>query len=512
MAAVSGAVGTGSWAATGTPRIPRTGHTLTLLKDGRALMTGGVASPSAAATSSTQIWNPASGTWASAAAMTTARAFHTATLLPDGRVLVVGGYDPNPAAPRYINSSETYDPVKNAWSGSGPFPDQNGPAYHTATLLPDGRVLIAGGIEAGGRSGSRLAGEGCYNDGGFHFTGAQLWLPSTGLWSNASGCIITPRFGHTATLLFNGTLLIGGGRNSASPPGYFNAAEAFDPGAAKWTSVGGLARGRAFHVASLLSGGRVLAAGGITAGGVIGLAEVYDPGSRTWSATGSMATPRQQAAAVPLSDGAVLVAGGYPALAGATTSAELYDAAAGKFVGTGSMTSPRGAFPLALLAGANAALAAAGAPNFQGSADGTAEVYNYTPPPPPTVVTVKQPPSGTPPPKVKIPPVVPGCTPTAANAVFAPPLARPGFVTQLRGSGFCAGPVLFSWSPPLMGAPVAATADATGNLPALTILVLPREKPGIRIVTITGAGGASLVRPFLVVPSPAGPPSFAERR
>jgi hypothetical protein len=107
---------------------------------------------------------------------------------------------------------------------------------------------------------------------------------------------------------------------------------------------------------------------------------------------------------------------------------------------------------------------------------------------------------------------VPGCKPTTANAVFAPPLARPGFVSQLSGSGFCPGPIAFTWSPSLVGAPVAATVDASGHLPALTILVLPREKPGVRVVTINGAGGANLVRQFLVVPSPSGPPSFAERR
>ena len=62
------------------------------------------------------------------------------------------------------------------------------------------------------------------------------------------------------------------------------------------------------------------------------------------------------------------------------------------------------------------------------------------------------------------------------------------------------------WTPPLIGAPQATSADGAGNVAPITILVLPHEKPGPRMLAVIGAGGASLTRTFLVVPAPAGPP------
>ena len=111
---------------------------------------------------------------------------HTATLLPNGKVLVAGGY--NGGA---LTSAELYDPASGTWTATGSL---NTARYdHTATLLPNGKVLVAGGIS----NGSDL-------------TSAELYDPASGTWT-ATGSLNTARYEHTATLLPNGKVLVAGG-------------------------------------------------------------------------------------------------------------------------------------------------------------------------------------------------------------------------------------------------------------------------------------------------------------
>ena len=150
------ATGTPGWIRTGSMTTPRTQHDATLLPEGKVLVTGGSGprrvGVSLAPPLSAELYDPATRSWAATESMSTSRTGHTATLLPDGRVLVTGGY----GADRDFASAELYDPASGTWTTTGSMAHER--RYHTATLLLDGRVLVAGGF--GRRAGPRRAGRG----------------------------------------------------------------------------------------------------------------------------------------------------------------------------------------------------------------------------------------------------------------------------------------------------------------------------------------------------------------
>src|SRR5438067_1511338 len=142
---------------------------------------------------------------------------------------------------------------------------------HTATLLPNGKVLVAGGF------GSSVP-----------LASAELYDPASGTWT-ATGSLGTARYYHTATLLPNGKVLVAEGANSS---GDLASAELYDPASGTWTATGSLGTAREVHTATLLPNGKVLVAGGANSSGALASAELYDPASGTWSATGSLAVAR----------------------------------------------------------------------------------------------------------------------------------------------------------------------------------------------------------------------------
>jgi N-acetylneuraminic acid mutarotase len=190
---------TNSWSSAGQMSTPRYGHTATLLPSGKVLVAGGAGYPawSFASLASAELYNPATNSWSSAGQMSVPRTDQTATLLPSGKVLVVGGGDPGADDPDSC-SAELYDPAGNAWSlaGIGRAVDSSMTCcYQTATLLPSGQVLEAGGEDW--LSMDPLA-------------SAQLYDPTSNTWFPAAS-MSAGRAGHTATLLASGRVLVVGG-------------------------------------------------------------------------------------------------------------------------------------------------------------------------------------------------------------------------------------------------------------------------------------------------------------
>jgi formylglycine-generating enzyme required for sulfatase activity len=263
------------------------------------------------------------------AAMGTARRAHTATLLGNRNVLVAGGWD---ATGTLNASAELYDPATGQWKATGNLVSAR--AGHTATLLPSGRVLVAGGA---GRDGSPL-------------DGSEIFDPATGTWAN-SGSLGHARKEHTATLLANGKVLVAGGVDSGDHP--VAMAELYDPATAAWTEAGNLGTARVRHTATLLPDGGVLVAGGRDSTGVHSRsAELYDPATRGWTNTGSLGTERDSHTATLLANGSVLVAGGHGPFEGSDgtlDSTEVYDPTTGTWTSAGNLRERRGDHTATLL-------------------------------------------------------------------------------------------------------------------------------------------------------------------
>jgi len=305
-----------TWTLTGSPNQARYGYTATLLATGKVLVAGGAGGAVGLNDfDSAELYDPASGTWTLTGSMNNARRSHTATLLPDGKVLVAGGFFDIPnsilLSGSPLSSAELYDPASGTWTTTGQLADAR--YDHTATLLSDGRVLVAGGRAGPSRYGPSIG-------------TAELYDPATGTW-RSTGSLNIARRSQPATLLPNGKVLVAGGIDSHD--GYLASAELYDPQIGTWTPTGSLDSKRVYHTAALLSTGNVLVAGGFNGfDRDLASAELYNPASGNWAPTGSLITARSSHTATLLSDDTVLVAGGSNSQGGGSStplqSAELY--------------------------------------------------------------------------------------------------------------------------------------------------------------------------------------------
>jgi len=329
-------VETGTWIATSDSLIGQCNGTATELQNGKILFAGGyfvngsksIRAPTAAAA----IYDPMTDTWISASDMTVARTNHTATLLPNGKVLVTGGLQGY--AQDFDRTAEIYDPSADRWTSASPMGVNH--FNHTATLLFDGRVLIAGGGVNDGRVLEESHLPSAY---------AEIYDPLTDTWTPTASFMGVRRFGHTATMLPDGRVLVAGGLSIEQNPKGLISSEIFSPLTGNWSSAKDMIKERFEHTATLLLNGKVLIAGGDGPSGVTTSAETYDPSTGEWVAAENMITAHCLHSSTLLPDGNILIAGGcsnkikqnFTTTETFSSVAELYDTSSGHWIQTGSL-------------------------------------------------------------------------------------------------------------------------------------------------------------------------------
>jgi hypothetical protein len=319
-------LGPGAWSPGTSLAVARASASTTPLPSGGALIAGG--ENAGGVLGSTLRLSP-QGSVSAAAPMRGARKNHAAALLPDGRVVVAGGVDTSGTT---LASAELYDPSTDTWVAATPL--GNARFGHTATALPNGRVLVVGGAT----------------------TYCELYDARTDQWLPAAP-LAPARSGHRAVLLPNGRVLVTGG-------GPLPAA-VYDPSVDSWSAGASLNVSRAQHSATVLLSGKVLLAGGGTAS-----TELYDPVGNTSAPGPNLSVARTGLGAALLRSGKVLVSGGGPDL---SATAELYDPIDGSMVAVSSGASARSSQSVVALADGRVLIAGG---QITGGFATTVEIYD----------------------------------------------------------------------------------------------------------------------------------------
>jgi hypothetical protein len=276
-----------AWTTTGSLPNPKARHSATLLADGRVLAAGGVHAFSEeddVTSASALLYDPASGTWAATGSLPAGRTQHSAVLLNDGRVLVAGGSVWNSS----VTNSLVYSPTTGTWS-TGPTMNRFRYSRPGIARLAEGRVLVVGGASETG-------------------TTAEVYNPTSNTWTLAGNSSVHHDLARvTLTQLNDGRFLVTGGNNS----------EIYDPAASTFSTS--RTRNSAYTTATLLADGRVLGLGGGTYA-----AALYDPSTHVWKSTAPLARVQSWPSATLLSDGAVLVTGGTDVATGTYTGSEIF--------------------------------------------------------------------------------------------------------------------------------------------------------------------------------------------
>ena len=250
-------------------------------------------------------------TWITKIPLNVARWAHTATLLTNDTVLIAGGliYNTNGISAD-TNACELYNPATGISSLTASM--QYSRHSHRATRLNNGQVLISGGGNAS----------------------SEVYDPSSGTWINFAS-MNDERIVHTATLLPSGQVLVAAGYNDNSGQ-ELSSAELYDPASGTWTNTASMPYAADTLAAVLLTNGMVLVCGGSTNGAAVTNAVLFDPVSQTWTNTAPMNKARAGHTATLLPNGKVLVEGGT-----GDNSAEVYDPIAATWTYVASMNDGR---------------------------------------------------------------------------------------------------------------------------------------------------------------------------
>ncbi|MEW2354302.1 kelch repeat-containing protein [Spirillospora sp. NPDC029432] len=279
-----------------------------VLKDGTKVLLAGGADAASAGVKQSAVYDLQQESWSAPVLLGTARRLHTMTLLPSGKVLVAGGQG-GPGAPA-LATAELYDPEHRTWNATK-HPMAAGRWGHSAVLLSNGQVLVAGGSTV--RPGGTV----------MALRSAELFDPADETWTKAAD-MTDARTGHTAVELQAGKkVLVCGGSvpvGTADDPA-LAFCELYDTDAKTWTPAGSLRHPRSAHTATALSGTTVLVTGGRAPGAsgdggfdpfARATAEVFtlSSGGGSWQETAPMPGGRAFHRAVSLGSGRVLVVGG----------------------------------------------------------------------------------------------------------------------------------------------------------------------------------------------------------
>ena len=300
--------------------------------------------------------------WVPTGALIQGRFKHSSTLLPTGKVLIAGGMSNLQSNNEgdYFNTAELYDPTSGKFSSTANMNNRRG--WHwgegpAVALLNNGDVLLAGGWDD--TNGSTQSG------GIIDQRSAELYNPSTGNFTYTTGSMISPSSVCRAVLMHDGRVLIVG-----------NTAMIYDPISAVFSPIsGGIIYLRFEHTATLLPNGKVLIAGGNPPGvAPLNTAELFDPAKGTFSETENVKSGRSAHQATLLPSGKVLITGGFSGTNGVLDTAEIYDPATGAFSVIGRMNYPRAQHTATLLPNGKV-LIAGGLPGYGGDI-GVCEIYD----------------------------------------------------------------------------------------------------------------------------------------
>ncbi|WII70535.1 kelch repeat-containing protein [Bdellovibrio sp. 22V] len=246
------------------PQIARVLNTSTTLPNGKILVAGGAlnrsTTPTNLALSSAEIYDPETGVWSQAASLPQERLSHTATLLQNGKVLFIGGAINNVITTACLATASLYDPSTDTWSSAASL--TTGRCFHTATLLPDGRVMVAGGRTE--NSISLVTAN--------YISSVEIYNPTTNTWASAAS-MTAQRANHSAIVLKSGKVFIVGGRNTST----LVTTALYTPSSNTWAAGPSLTKSRKDHTTTLLPDGKVVIIGGMDNLTLLADTTVYDP-------------------------------------------------------------------------------------------------------------------------------------------------------------------------------------------------------------------------------------------